>query len=95
LAAVGAGLVAAVWTARAGGPAGDGTAWPWVAAAGGLVVLAAGALTAARGRRWRAMSGRYEAPSGRNGTAGGSPRRVVDPHVAQWEALDRGDDPTG
>jgi hypothetical protein len=51
------------------------------------VVAAGGLLTASRGRRWAAMSARYDAPAERRSGA-------VDPHVAQWDAIDRGDDPT-
>ena len=36
------------------------TAWPYVAAAGGLLILLAGLLALRYGRRWPAMSGRYE-----------------------------------
>lgn len=70
------------------------TAWPYVAAAGGLLILLAGLLALRYGRRWPAMSGRYE----RGGTP--RPRRTapsVDPDRPEdiWKALDRGEDPTG
>ncbi len=69
------------------------TAWPYVAAVGGGLILLAGLLALLYGRRWPAMSGRYE----RNGTP--RPRRtpVVDPDRPEdiWKALDRGEDPTG
>ncbi|MFL6137605.1 MAG: Trp biosynthesis-associated membrane protein [Frankiaceae bacterium] len=86
LVVVGLGVVAAV-VAALSGTAGRVTAWPAVTAAGGALVAAGGWLVAARGRRWAAMSARYEAPAA---------RRTVerDPQVAQWEAFDRGDDPT-
>jgi uncharacterized membrane protein (TIGR02234 family) len=63
----------------------DRTAWPWVAAAGGALMLGGGALVGVRGAGWPGMGARYsrtrsEARSG----------RPVDP----WTALDRGDDPT-
>ncbi|MEW1827595.1 MULTISPECIES: TIGR02234 family membrane protein [unclassified Streptomyces] len=71
----------------------DHTAWPYVAAVGGGLILLAGLLALLYGRRWPAMSGRYE----RNGTP--RPRRapVVDPDRPEdiWKALDRGEDPTG
>ncbi|WP_320779366.1 TIGR02234 family membrane protein [Streptomyces sp. CRN 30] len=70
------------------------TAWPYVAAAGGALLLLAGLLALWYGRRWPAMSGRYE----RDGTP--RPRRAarpVDPDRPEdlWKALDRGEDPTG
>ncbi|NEC25827.1 TIGR02234 family membrane protein, partial [Streptomyces sp. SID8111] len=70
------------------------TAWPYVAAAGGLLILLAGVLALRYGRLWPAMSGRYE----RDGTP--RPRRrpaAVDPDRPEdlWKALDRGEDPTG
>ncbi len=70
------------------------TAWPYVAVAGGVLLLLAGLLALRYGRLWPAMSGRYE----RSGTP--RPRRqapVVDPDRPEdmWKALDRGEDPTG
>ncbi|MFD3500252.1 TIGR02234 family membrane protein [Streptomyces sp. NPDC058676] len=70
------------------------TAWPYVAAVGGALLLLAGLLALRYGRRWPAMSGRYE----RSGTP--RPRRqapAVDPDRPEdiWKALDRGEDPTG
>ncbi|MGW2708595.1 TIGR02234 family membrane protein [Streptomyces argyrophyllae] len=69
------------------------TGWPYVAAAGGVLLLLAGLLALRYGRLWPAMSGRYE-----RGTA--RPRRAarpVDPERPEeiWKALDRGEDPTG
>ncbi|GGS22445.1 TIGR02234 family membrane protein [Streptomyces griseoviridis] len=70
------------------------TAWPYVAAAGGALILLAGLLALRYGRRWPAMSGRYE--------RSGAPRprrtaRAADPERPEelWKALDRGEDPTG
>ncbi|MEV5428820.1 TIGR02234 family membrane protein [Streptomyces sp. NPDC052701] len=70
------------------------TAWPYVAAAGGALILLAGLLALRYGRLWPAMSGRYERD--------GAPRprrraRPVDPDRPEelWKALDRGEDPTG
>ncbi|MFI5682639.1 TIGR02234 family membrane protein [Streptomyces sp. NPDC051636] len=70
------------------------TGWPYVAAAGGALLLLAGLLALRYGRLWPAMSGRYE----RDGTP--RPRRTakpVDPERPEelWKALDRGEDPTG
>ncbi|MFC1227479.1 MULTISPECIES: TIGR02234 family membrane protein [Streptomyces] len=70
------------------------TAWPYVAAAGGLLLLLAGVLALRYGRLWPAMSGRYErggAPRPRRTAAAGDPDRPEE----LWKALDRGEDPTG
>ena len=66
------------------------TGWPWVALAGGLLLVAAGVVTARFGRNWPAMGSRYEAPTSRRtaAPAGNSPADL-------WKALDRGEDPTG
>ncbi|MEV0369524.1 TIGR02234 family membrane protein [Streptomyces sp. NPDC050636] len=71
------------------------TVWPWVAAAGGLLLLIAGLLALLHGRHWPAMSGKYErTPGGARG-----PRRAAappDPDRPEeiWKSLDRGEDPT-
>jgi uncharacterized membrane protein (TIGR02234 family) len=69
------------------------TGWPWVAAAGGALLLLAGVLALRHAADWPAMSGRYERP--------GVPRerrqaRAPDPERPEelWKALDRGEDPT-
>lgn len=70
------------------------TAWPYVAAVGGLLLLLAGVLALRYGRLWPAMSGRYEragAPRPRRTAAAGDPDRPEE----LWKALDRGEDPTG
>ncbi|MFE9646512.1 TIGR02234 family membrane protein [Streptomyces sp. NPDC006365] len=70
------------------------TAWPYVAAAGGVLLLLAGLLALRYGRLWPAMSGRYE----RDGTPRPrKPRPAADPDRPEemWKALDRGEDPTG
>ncbi|MFF7241184.1 TIGR02234 family membrane protein [Streptomyces collinus] len=69
------------------------TGWPYVAVAGGVLILLAGLLALRFGRAWPAMSGRYERGTDR-------PRRKarpVDPERPEeiWKALDRGEDPTG
>jgi uncharacterized membrane protein (TIGR02234 family) len=70
------------------------TAWPYVAAVGGALILLAGLLALRYGRQWPAMSGRYErggAPKPRRAPAPLDPDRPED----LWKALDRGEDPTG
>ncbi|MFD9501643.1 TIGR02234 family membrane protein [Streptomyces sp. NPDC060035] len=70
------------------------TAWPYVTAVGGLLILLAGLLALRYGSRWPAMSGRYE----RDGTPRPrkAPRAAPDPDRPEdlWKALDRGEDPT-
>ncbi|MFF2654374.1 TIGR02234 family membrane protein [Streptomyces sp. NPDC058045] len=68
------------------------TPWPYVAAAGGLLLLIAGLLALRYGSRWPGMSGRYE----RDGAPRTRRTRPVDPDRPEdlWKALDRGEDPT-
>jgi len=68
------------------------TAWPYVAVAGGALILLAGLLALRYGRMWPAMSGRYERVP-----AAARRKKAVDPERPEemWKALDRGEDPTG
>lgn len=70
------------------------TAWPYVTAVGGLLILLAGLLALRYGRSWPTMSGRYE----RDGTPRPrkAPRPALDPDRPEdlWKAMDRGEDPT-
>lgn len=64
------------------------TPWPWLAAAVGLLVVAAAALAAGGARAWGATTGRHErtAPPAR-------PSSEPDAHD-DWDALSRGTDPS-
>ena len=73
------------------------TAWPYVAAAGGVLLLLAGLLALRVRAPWPAMSGRYERDGARAGAPRRKARRAADPDRPEelWKALDRGEDPTG
>jgi uncharacterized membrane protein (TIGR02234 family) len=77
------------------------TGWPFVSVAGGLLLLAAGLLALRHGPSWPAMSSRYDrAGAARPDRARAAASRrpaPVDPDRAEdlWNALDRGEDPTG
>ncbi|WP_157244741.1 Trp biosynthesis-associated membrane protein [Nonomuraea typhae] len=60
--------------------------WPVAAGAGAVVVLVGGVLAVVRGGRWTGMSARYDRRPAGDGPAD---------ERSMWEALDRGDDPTG
>lgn len=85
----------ATGTAPAGMTAGaDPTAGPWVAAAGGVAIIAAGILALVRGGRWNPMSQRYEAPGSPRASSPAQPATATEDPDAAWRALDRGEDPT-
>jgi uncharacterized membrane protein (TIGR02234 family) len=60
--------------------------WWLLAGIGAVVAAVAFAAVAVAGGRWQGMGARYDAPK--------AVARQVDPAVATWDALDRGDDPT-
>jgi uncharacterized membrane protein (TIGR02234 family) len=65
--------------------------WWILAVAGGVVVAAAGVVTLLKGRDWPGMSSRYEKAERAKAvaaSAAASPKGL-------WDALDRGEDPTG
>ncbi|GII02488.1 TIGR02234 family membrane protein [Planobispora takensis] len=68
--------------------------WPAVAAAGGLLLLAAGAVAALRGHRWPGMSDRYDRTESSSGGAASGPAQGPVSERALWDAIDRGADPT-
>jgi hypothetical protein len=79
-------------------PAGlAGTGWPEVGDLGGLCLVAAGVLTAGPGRGWPGLSRRHDrgagAPAGPSAPA--PPAGMPPPTGVLWDALDRGEDPTG
>lgn len=67
------------------------TVWPYVAAAGGFLLLVAGVLALRYGRSWPAMGGRYE--RGGERAARRRTARPADPERPEemWQALDRGE----
>jgi uncharacterized membrane protein (TIGR02234 family) len=91
------------------GIGGDGTRvdvpiWPWVAVAGGGLVLLAGLLALLGGRFWSGPTRRYE-QAATDPPAGAGPAGPADPvataatprpaaPAATWDALSRGEDPT-
>ncbi|MFD3335568.1 TIGR02234 family membrane protein [Streptomyces sp. NPDC058700] len=69
------------------------TVWPYVTAAGAVLILLAGLFALRFGKSWPAMGGRYErtgAPRAGRRTPTADPDRPED----LWKALDRGEDPT-
>ncbi|MEV4938592.1 TIGR02234 family membrane protein [Streptomyces zaomyceticus] len=69
------------------------TVWPYVTAAGAVLILLAGLFALRFGKSWPAMGGRYE----RSGTPRGARKApTADPDRPEdlWKALDRGEDPT-
>ncbi|MFG3286431.1 TIGR02234 family membrane protein [Streptomyces sp. NPDC048111] len=69
------------------------TGWPYVAVAGGVLLLLAGLLALRFGAAWPAMGGRYErdgSPRPRKARTAPDPERPEE----LWKALDRGEDPT-
>jgi uncharacterized membrane protein (TIGR02234 family) len=66
-------------------------AWPVLALLAGVLGVAAGVATVLRGRGWPGMGRRYERDAG----AVLPPRTDEDRAQAAWQALDRGEDPTG
>ncbi|WP_425281845.1 TIGR02234 family membrane protein [Streptomyces ficellus] len=72
------------------------TPWPYVTAAGALLIVVAGLLALRHGRTWPAMSGRYERDGGPRAPRTTRPAGAAGPDRPEdlWKALDRGEDPT-
>jgi uncharacterized membrane protein (TIGR02234 family) len=74
----------------------DLTPWPWVAAAGGLLVAVAGLIVMVRGWQWPGPAERFERSSetpSADVSASGSTSKDAAP-ARTWDALSRGEDPT-
>ena len=78
--------------------------WPWLALVAGLLVALSGVTTIVRGRSWSGLSDRYDAPGASAAAAradvdAAEPDRAARLDEAEadhaWEALSRGEDPTG
>ncbi|SED80593.1 TIGR02234 family membrane protein [Jiangella alba] len=67
--------------------------WAVAVALAGLLVALAGLLVAVRGPSWPSMGSRYERTAGRASRR--APAKPAEGNRATWDALDRGDDPTG
>jgi uncharacterized membrane protein (TIGR02234 family) len=84
--------------ARTGIDAVHVSAWPYLSAAGGALLLLAGVLALRYGAAWPSMSGsaRYERTERTPRRLGGAAPAPVDPDRPEdlWKALDRGEDPT-
>ena len=63
------------------------TAWPWIAFAGWIVMLAASVLVLATAHRWRSGGRRFRSASSAD------PGRPLDA-IDSWDDLSRGTDPT-
>jgi uncharacterized membrane protein (TIGR02234 family) len=71
------------------------TPWPWVAVFGAALLVLAGAVTVVRGRRWSGLSGRYDAPVAGEQVPDPAPATTDDAAADAWDAVSRGEDPTG
>ncbi|MDV9193392.1 TIGR02234 family membrane protein, partial [Streptomyces sp. SR27] len=69
------------------------TVWPYVTAAGAVLILFAGLFALRFGKTWPSMGGRYER-SGAPRATRKAPMTDPDRPEDLWKALDRGEDPT-
>jgi hypothetical protein len=86
------------------GPAAAVTVWVWLALAAAALLVAGGAVAVVRARSWPVLRRRFDsAPargsSGDPGTTTGGPQgapvRGASDAIGAWDALSRGEDPTG
>jgi uncharacterized membrane protein (TIGR02234 family) len=96
---VAAGAVAGRLSVDPGVAGGGATVWPVACGLGGLIIAAGGVTAARLGHTWPAMSARYErkpvTPAQTRRPESQDPELAPADHRAAWDALDRGDDPTG
>jgi uncharacterized membrane protein (TIGR02234 family) len=96
---VAAGAVAGRVAVDPGSAGAGATVWPAACVLGGLIIAAGGVTAARLGHRWPAMSARYErkvvTPAQRTAADPASADPPTADHRTAWDALDRGDDPTG
>jgi uncharacterized membrane protein (TIGR02234 family) len=96
--AVGAVVGRASLDPGAAGP--SATVWPAFCVLGGLIIIAGGITAARLGHHWPTMSARYDRkptppPRYRPPQKPSDPDLAPADHRTAWDALDRGDDPTG
>ena len=65
------------------------SAWAVVSALAGVLAVACGAVTVFVGSRWPALGARYDAAGARGARRDGAANAM-----SEWDALDRGEDPT-
>lgn len=88
-------------TGRAGLQSGAASpsVWVWLALVGGVLVAAGGLLAVLRSGRWPVPGRRFETGTGRGRPRAEGPGAVAEGRpqdaVAAWDALSRGEDPTG
>jgi uncharacterized membrane protein (TIGR02234 family) len=83
-------VLEAARTMLVGSPEAEITVWFWVAAASGLVSVAATALAVAWCPQWPEMGSRYDAP----GAAREQVPAEEQSHLDLWKSMDEGRDPT-
>jgi uncharacterized membrane protein (TIGR02234 family) len=82
---------------RLAGPAAAVTGWVWPALAAAALVAACGAVAVVRAPAWPAPGRRFDTPAAASAPpagAGGTVRGQGDA-IGAWDALSRGEDPTG